>query len=58
MYLLTTEATDDGMWFEEPAGYDSEQQARDAVLKLPQPPKGHCHVLYRCDAIATFNENP
>lgn len=31
LYIVTTEAIADGMWFDEPDGYDDEASAREAA---------------------------
>lgn len=48
MYLVTTEGVSDGMWLEEPAGFDTEREARDHVTKLGLPPAHHVHAIYEC----------
>ena len=49
MYIVTVE-DDEGVWFDEPHGFDSELQARDYIghPDTPRAPDGYTHVLYRC----------
>lgn len=54
MYLVTTEADDDGTWWDDPLGFDSEREAREAAAKLGAAPEGYCRVLYRCDQVAVL----
>lgn len=50
LYLVTTEHTDDGMWFDDPEGFDSEREAREFANKRP-PPGGCFFGIYRCELI-------
>jgi len=47
MYLVTVE-DDDGMWFEEPRGFDTEENARDFLKTAEELSEHHAYVLYRC----------
>lgn len=54
IYLVTTEAVDDGTWYDDPWGFDSEAEAKEKEANQPPPPKGYARVLYRCDQLATL----
>ena len=51
MFLVTTESEDDGMWFDEPAGFDTEEAARKSVKDAKDAPPGYCRVLYECHQV-------
>lgn len=55
MFLLTTE-DDDGMWIDEPEGYDSETEARLAMASRPAPGPHTAFVIYRCSQVAAREE--
>ena len=47
MYLVTVEDKEDGVWWDEPAGFDALEDAKryaDEIL----PPEGHEAVIWRC----------
>ena len=48
MFLVTMESDDDGMWLDDPNGFDNEAEAREWHAKQPPAPKGHSRVIYRC----------
>jgi hypothetical protein len=48
MFLVTTEHNEDGVWLDDPNGFDSETEAREWCAKQPPPPKDHSRVIYRC----------
>lgn len=52
MYLVTWEDAD-GMWLDDPEGFDSEKEARDCAAKYPAR-KSACVAIYRCDLVATI----
>jgi hypothetical protein len=55
MYLVTCEHDDDGMWFEDPEGFDAYSQALEYVnKKRSRLSRGTCFVIYRCEEIDTF----
>jgi hypothetical protein len=54
MYLVTTEAIDDGMWFDDPEGFDTEREAREFAAKR-KPPEGHCFGIYACELITAVH---
>lgn len=51
MYLVVIEDIEDGMWFDEPAGFDSEPEAQEWATKQAVP-KGHRVAMYRCYEVA------
>jgi hypothetical protein len=57
MYLITTE-DDDGMWLDDPIGYNSVAEAKEAERKMPPPLKGYGRVLYHCSMIELIRETP
>lgn len=56
MYLVTLESQNDGSWYDDPDGFDSEQEARDWVESRRPPPEGHAYVLYQCREITVLRE--
>lgn len=55
MYIVTTEHVDDGMWFDDPSGFDTEGEARKFAA-LRQPPDGHCFGIYECRLVTTVRD--
>jgi hypothetical protein len=55
MYLVTVEGTDDGMWFGDPEGFDSESEARKFAAEQ-KPPAGNIVALYRCHLVEILGE--
>lgn len=50
MYLITIE-DEDGMWFDHPHGFNSEDEARRYLNSPPLPPDGYKYVLWSCREI-------
>lgn len=50
MYLVTSE-DEDGMWWDEPVGFNVEDDARRYIAECEPPPDGYSYVLYRCTEI-------
>jgi hypothetical protein len=50
MFIVTVEHEKDGMWFDEPAGFDTKQEAQRYADEL-SPPEGHVVVIYACHEI-------
>lgn len=50
VYLITVEDDENGMWWEDPAAFDTKEQAR-AYATTREPPKGYSAVMYRCDEV-------
>ena len=48
MYLVAIEDKEDGTWFDDPHGFDSEDQAMRYIREAVSPPEGYECVLYRC----------
>jgi len=48
MYLVTCEEDDDGIWFDDPCGFDTEEDAQFYIKEAGKPPEHHSYVLYRC----------
>lgn len=55
MYLVTLEDKD-GMWFDDPDGFSTQQEAKVWVASRRPPPAGHTYVLWQCTEIATLRE--
>jgi hypothetical protein len=49
-YIVTTES-DDGSWFDEPEGFESETEAREWIASHPVSRPEIYTVLYRCTMI-------
>lgn len=57
LYIVTTECVDDGIWFDDPEGFDTEADARAEAAKRRKPPQGHCYGIYACRLLDTAQEN-
>ena len=55
MYLVTLE-DNEGMWMDDPKGYDTEEEARKAAAEFPSPTWTVC--IYRCDLLAVLSRSP
>jgi len=55
LYIVTSES-DDGMWFDEPMGFDTEVEAETyAQNNAPSQPKGISLYIYRCDLQSAYD---
>lgn len=50
LYLVTVEDADNGIFYEDPEGFDTEREAREYAAKQSMP-VGHIVGIYRCELI-------
>ena len=53
LYIVTVENDEDGVFHEDPAGFDTLHEAREYARKQPIP-NGHVVAIYSCDLIESF----
>lgn len=53
LYIVTVEDEKDGMFWDDPDGFDTLQEARLHALKK-KPPTGYVTALYSCTLIETL----
>ena len=56
LYIVTVEEAEDGAFYEEPVGFDSEADALAYATKQPAP-KDHVVAVYDCHLIKSFDPN-
>lgn len=54
MYLVTWE-DDQGMWLDDPEGFDTEREARACAAKYPAR-KAACVAIYDCHLLTTIDD--
>jgi hypothetical protein len=55
LYIVTVENAEDGIFYEEPQGFDTANEARTYASKRPIP-HGHIVGVYRCDMIESYDQ--
>ena len=48
MYIVVAEDIEDGIWWDEPVGYDNVEDCKDHIKKAKELPKGYEYSIYRC----------
>jgi len=57
LYLVTIENAEDGVWFDDPEGFDTEQEAKNYATKkaAKRGYKENVICLYRCSFVESYN---